>query len=501
MNLKIKSFKISNDAYINDFVVVKSSPEALASISNPEQINPAAATVHEIVLDLDGDPVTILKNNPENKLDISFKGKQYSSLTEIFTQLGESWNPELLQQSFVDISATQIADQSQFASYIASLVSIDGSEVGKRELNGLLDVEIAKASEETKRDLERFQDLTAKIYGAESKVDVYNNYQRNAKELKEKRDMILIEKERLTQVLSSSKDLIESKTRLEGEIQTVLEGADPVQLAKKAKSVKENRMKKLSTYMQDTSNSHTFDPEEKERNLMIPKTFILILLLQSLFSILIFLLSGDIIAFMYLVLTWVVAIGGGILFQIHGYDPSVRLLTSEEQDARLKGTQVKKFSIQNDQSEEKDLIKYAWVEALNKDLEGVVGSLNQRLGNMTYDELQQKLVRLDSEVSTLDVELKKLDEGKMDQDDYYKYRRELDIFSIERENLLVNLEGKVDNGLIENIKYSISRISDAKKSSDKKQIKLPFIIFNLKEKINWIKEIPLQNNTQVLFFE
>src|SRR5688500_9276628 len=99
MNLKIKSFKIADESYINDYVVVKSSQEVLASISNLEQINAADATTHEIVLDLDGELVIILKNNTENKLDISFKGKQYSSLTEVFTEIGETWNPELLQQS------------------------------------------------------------------------------------------------------------------------------------------------------------------------------------------------------------------------------------------------------------------------------------------------------------------------------------------------------------------------------------------------------------------
>jgi hypothetical protein len=498
MDLKIHSYKIGEEFYISEYQVVKSSDLFSSYLQNLD--SPITdQLVHEISLDIDREMVMIRKSSQGT--EISFKDKSYSSLNELLTsEFESSFNQQEWEKNLIDISRVHIADQQQLVSMVSALgATTDMSSSVKAEFKTYLDSEISKASEDSKKNLERFQELTNKIYSAEEKVDTYNNYQKIVKASKEKRDSILREKEKLTQVLSSSKELIESKSRLENEVQTVLEGADPKELMTKAKELKENRMKKLVGYMHDTRSLHKFDPEEKERNLMIPKTFIIILLAQTLLSITLFFVTGDIIAFLYLVLSAIVSIGGGIVFQIHSYDANINSSDTDTLPVVIESN--RKFNLSNDSSEEKYLIKYAWVEALNKDLDEVVRSLNQRLGNMTYEELQAKLTKLDADLIEVDAHLKKLEGGKIDQDEYYKFRRELDIFSIERENLLVNLEGKVDNGVLENIKYNISRISDAKKTSESKQIKLPFIIFNLKEKINWIKEIPLQNNTQVLFFE
>jgi hypothetical protein len=499
MNLKIHSYKIGEQVYISGYGVVKSSDTFISHLQNLDsQVSDTA--IHEISISLDGEMAAMKKSSAG--IEISFKDKSYPSLNELLsTEFESEFNQESFMKNFINISGFHVTDQQQLAAAVTKLgIDVDTTTSIKSEFSSFLDTEISKASEEAKKSLERFQDLTQKIYSAEEKVDTYNNYQKVVKDSKDKRDSILREKEKLTQILSSSKELIESKNRLENEVKTVLDGADPKELMSKAQQLKENRKKQLVNYMNDTKSQHKFDPEEKERNLMIPKTFVIILLAQTLISITVFFGTGDIIAFLYLILSAVVAIGGGIVFQIHSYDAGV-LSDNGDDERPLVIESNRKFNLTNDSSEEKDLIKYAWVEALNKDLEEVIKSLNQRLGNMTYDQLQASLANLDQNLIDVDAKLKKLDEGKIDQDEYYKFRRELDIFSIERENLLVNLEGKVDNGVLENIKYNISRISDAKKSSDKKQIKLPFIIFNLKEKINWIKEIPLQSNTQVLFFE
>lgn len=500
MNLKILSYKIGEEFYISDYKVVKSSEVFVSCLQNLDsKISDQA--IHQISIDLDGEVVTMTKSVESN--EVSFKDKVYSSLTELFSaELGLTFSQESWAQNVIDISTSQIVDQSQLTTLVSSLgAEVDNTSGLKSELGALIDGEITKATDDNKKNLERFQELTKKIYSAEEKVDTYNNYQKVVKESKDKKDLILRDKERLAQILSSSKELIEAKSRLENEVRTVLAGSDPEVLKNKAQVLKENRMKSLVGYMQDTRSLHKFDPEEKERNLMVPKTFVIIILVQSLISTTLFFLTGDVIAFLYLVLSAIVSIGGGIIFQIHSYDANILATQNGNEEFPVVIEPSRKFTLASDASEEQELIKYAWVEALNKDLDEVIKSLNQRLGDMTYDELQAKLAKLDADLIEVDAKIKKLDEGKVDQDEYYKFRRELDIFSIERENLMVNLVGKVDNEVIENIKYSISRISDAKKTSESKQVKLPFIIFNLKEKINWIKEIPLQNNTQVLFFE
>lgn len=500
MNLKLKSYKINDDVYIGDYSVLKTSDSFISALRNLDTPISDSST-HTIELNIDGSICTITKL--EEVVTLIFNDASYTSLSELFqAEFKTNFDSNTWKKHFIDINESGVSDVASLNTLLSGLTKdVVDTDSPKKELDNLILQSLESETDENKKALQRFQELTAKINASEEKVDAYNNYQNIIKAKKEEKDSILREKERLVQVLSSSKELIESKARLENEVNVVLEGSDPEQLKNTITQVKDTRMNHLVNYMQEVKAQHKYDAEEKERDLMVPKTFIVILLVQSLVSISLFFVTGDVIAFFYLILGWIIAIGGGILFQIYAYDTVAAQFNSSDESIETAPKQRREFMLKVDETQDKDLIKHAWVEALRRDLDEVVSSLNQRLGSMTYEELQNRMKELETKGALLDEEIKKLDVQKIDQDDYYKFRRELDIYSIERENLLVNLEGKVDNGLIENIKYSISRISDAKKVSETKQIKLPFIIFNLKEKVAWIKDLQVQNSTQVLFFE
>lgn len=497
MNLKIKSYKVGEVVCIDNFLAINLTPNYLEQLRNLEVISATQETV-EIVFELNATPIVFVKNHTEQKISITYQDKNYDSLANFFQQeLNISFSINEWMGNFIDSDAQGFADQASFVEFVNKLSQTENlvlKEANNAVLTSL-DQLAGQAPEEAKQQLAQLKDLTIKIQEADQKIDVFNNYQNIMNLNKSKRESIALEKERLVQVVSGSKDLIESKTKLQNEIQVMLAGENVTSLKEKATQVKQNRLLKLFNYLKDTRAFHAYDEEEKERNMKIPKTYILLLLTQTLASVVIFFFTGSLSAFIYLVLGYVVIVASGIVFQIQGYDQ-----INVDKDFTELPSSTKKFSLQNDSREEKDLIKNAWVDALEKDLIAVDSSLSARLGDTTYEGLQARLTQLETESSQIDSKLKQLETEKMDQDDYYKFRREYDIFTIERENLLENLKGKMDNAALETIKYTISKVDEAKREGEKPKLKLPFIIFNLKEKTQWIKDISVQDN-QILFVE
>ncbi len=497
MNLKIKSYKVGEVVCIDNFLAVNLSPNFLEQLTNLEDLALVPEPV-EIIFELNGTSFTFNNNPADQTIIISYQEKTYDSLANFFqTELNLNFSINEWMGSFIDGEAEGFGDQESLVEYVNTLSQDDNvlvKEAHNEILNSVEELS-TQATEEVKPTLVQIKELTEKILEADQKIDVFNNYQNIVNQNKAKRENITLEKERLTQVVSGSKDLIESKSKLQNEIQVMLAGENVSTLKQKATQVKQGRLVKLFNYLKDTRAFHDYDEEEKERNLKIPKTYMLLLLTQTLASIAIFFFTRDLSAFLYLGLGYIVIVASGIVFQIQGYDQ-----INVDKDFSELPTTTKKFSLQNDTREEKDLIKNAWVDALEKDLIAVDTSLSARLGDTTYEGLQARLVELDSQSAQIDETLKKLETEKMEQDDYYKFRREYDIFTIERENLLENLKGKMDNAALETIKYTISKVDEAKREGEKPKLKLPFIIFNLKEKIQWIKEIPIQDN-QILFVE
>lgn len=497
MNLKIKSYKVGEVVCIDNFLVVNLSPNFLEQLINLEDLAIVPEQV-EIVFELNGTSFVLSNNIESQTLIISYQDKTYDSLTNFFqTELNLSFSINEWMGNFVDGETEGFTDQESLVEYVNTLNTDDNLLVKEAHKEILSNVEelSTQAAEEVKPSLIQIKELTEKIIEADQKIELFNNYQNIVNQNKSKRESIALEKERLVQIVTGSKDLIESKAKLQNEIQVMLAGENVSALKQKATQVKQGRLIKLFNYLKDTTAFHSYDEEEKERNLKIPKTYMLLLLTQTLASVAIFFFTRDLSAFLYLALGYIVIVGSGIVFQIQGYDQ-----INVDKDFSELPTTTKKFSLQNDTREEKDLIKNAWVDALEKDLLAVDESLSARLGDTTYEGLQARLVELDSQSAQIDETLKKLETEKMEQDDYYKFRREYDIFTIERENLLENLKGKMDNAALETIKYTISKVDDAKREGEKPKLKLPFIIFNLKEKIEWIKEISMQNN-QILFVE
>ncbi len=496
MELKIKSYKIGESTHIDDFTIVSPFVDLVQELKNIETLIPGNE-VREIILTIENEPIIIKKDGEAQSVDIVFKDKTFETLEDLFK---ETFNIQFLLNewagSFIDASLEGFEDQQSLSDYISALEQSDDQIINEAQLgvDQLISQTNESAPEDAKIHLFKIQELGQKINESDQKLRAFNSYQKNLDKRKMIRDNIQREKERLVQIATGSKDLIESKSKLQNEITVMLGGDNLDQLKQKTEQVKQSRLSKLFGYLTDTTSMYKFEEEEKERKLRIPKAFVILLLTQTLASVAMFFFTADLIVFLYMVLSYVVIITAGIIFQIYSFD---RLGTIE---GFVEETKTKKFSFKNDSSEEKYLIKNAWVDALSKDLQEVDRSLSVRLGNTTYDELQNKLTNLEKDSANLSDELKKMESEKMDQDDYYKFRREFDIFTIERENLLENLKGKIDNQVLENIKYTIAQIDEARREADKPKLKLPFIIFNLKEKNQWTKDIVAKNN-QILFIE
>jgi hypothetical protein len=201
-------------------------------------------------------------------------------------------------------------------------------------------------------------------------------------------------------------------------------------------------MNKISEMKQADKKSLSFANKDirLERRIFKGAFLIPLLIMQVILSFLIFLTSKESLVLVAGLISFLVIIITALILNY-----------SDREDFELEvapsSLRKSESTIENNPSDK--FVNSAILNALNLELQSINSSIEQNLGEMSYQELERETLVVTNELKEL--ELKSGNSEILSTEEYYKSRRELDILKIEEENLQYNKNSNIDMNLVEKL--------------------------------------------------
>lgn len=335
----------------------------------------------------------------------------------------------------------------------------------------------------------KMADIMVKIKRIEKEVDGYQNQKSNKENLNKKIKENENLKNALEQKLASVQSLLDQKTKVESEISKSSKEITTTDIS----SIKEKRIEELNKNLGNgfkKALASQSQMEESTKNKRLSHIWVEVVgVVQLALFFVYFLVSGNIL-FLLLGISLGVVITGVFFYLQKDHTNKNNKVEQVAKDEVVQETSVQNISTE---AENQNILKSAYLNALNSEKTNIEESITKALENKTYEQVKSELDVAVKNIELSKKELENAEKNALDIDSYYKKRRELDILKIEKENLDFSskLTSKPDE---EYIKLLLG--SDSSTTGAKEPIYLPLIIIGkaplfdeLIEKYNNIRQI------------
>lgn len=272
-------------------------------------------------------------------------------------------------------------------------------------------------------------------------VQEYKNSRGEAEDLesqnKEKKEEIKNIEARLENI----GDLLNSKKRLEKEIERFGGVQEEEQRLKEISQIKASRIKyvfqALKAIKTSVYNNLNNVLDSQDRSFIVGKGILFLLLINAFSSIVFYFIKPDnrilTLGFLGLALNLLAF----ILINLFNSAKVENIEGLGINYAESNGNSFEQLINKLDKNQDKFLVNSSWVGALKKERDNIDIAMHQKLGGVEYDELLYRIETLKNEIEANELAMTKQEDKILTTEEYLSLRRELDILSIELEDIHV----------------------------------------------------------------